>query len=111
LPEEWLIERIQQVGANSRNLLSPSFVVVCRIFAAVFRHLRDRCSHLQSLRLNWMFPVRDFPDPDFGSWLDRSTLRRYGRAIPGGVFDDFLVDLNIWTGSPTADLAKSLSMA
>ncbi len=28
-----------------------------------------------------------------------------------GVFDDFLVDLNIWTGSPTADLAKSLSMA
>ncbi len=41
LPEEWLIERIQQVGANSRNLLSPSFVVVCRIFAAVFRLLRD----------------------------------------------------------------------
>jgi|SRR5258706_3556253 hypothetical protein len=29
LPEEWLIERIQQVGANSRKLLSPSFVVIC----------------------------------------------------------------------------------
>jgi hypothetical protein len=41
LPEEWLIERIQQVGANSRNLLSPSFIVVCRLFAAVFRPLRD----------------------------------------------------------------------
>jgi hypothetical protein len=40
LPEEWLIERNQQVGANSRNLLSPSFVAVCRIFAAAFRTLR-----------------------------------------------------------------------
>ncbi len=40
LPEEWLIERIQQVGANSRNLLSPSFIFVCRLFAAVFRTLR-----------------------------------------------------------------------
>jgi hypothetical protein len=40
LPEEWLIERIHQVGANSRNLLSPSFVVVCGIFAAIFRNLR-----------------------------------------------------------------------
>jgi hypothetical protein len=38
-------------------------------------------------------------------------LQHAGYAIPGGVFDDFLVDLNIWTGSPTADLAKSLSMA
>src|SRR6266478_7523021 len=40
LPEEWLIERNQQVGANSSNLLSPSFVAVCRIFAAAFRTLR-----------------------------------------------------------------------
>jgi hypothetical protein len=29
LPVEWLIVRIQQVGANSRNLLSPSFIVIC----------------------------------------------------------------------------------
>jgi len=41
LPEEWLIERIQQVGAISCNLLSPSFIVVCGLFAAVFRTLRD----------------------------------------------------------------------
>jgi hypothetical protein len=40
MPEEWLIERNQQVGANSRNLLSPFFVFVCRTFAAVFRNLR-----------------------------------------------------------------------
>jgi len=40
LPEEWLIERIQQVGANSRNLLSPSFIVISGIFAAVFCNLR-----------------------------------------------------------------------
>jgi hypothetical protein len=40
LPEEWLIERNQQVGANSLNLLSPSFVVVCRTFAVVFRNSR-----------------------------------------------------------------------
>jgi hypothetical protein len=35
-----VLERIQQVGANSRNLLSPSFVVNCLTFAAVFRNLR-----------------------------------------------------------------------
>jgi hypothetical protein len=40
LPEEWLIERIQQVGANPRKLLSPSFIVICGIFAAVFCNLR-----------------------------------------------------------------------
>jgi hypothetical protein len=40
LPEEWLIERIQQVGANSRNLLSPSFIVICGIFAAIFCNWR-----------------------------------------------------------------------
>jgi hypothetical protein len=40
LPEEWQIERNQQVGTNSRNLLSPSFVAVCRIFATVFCNLR-----------------------------------------------------------------------
>ena len=40
MPEEWLIERIQQVGANSCNLLSPSFIVICGIFAAVFCNLR-----------------------------------------------------------------------
>jgi hypothetical protein len=40
LPEEWLIERIQQVGANSRKPFSPSFVVVCRTFAAVFCNSR-----------------------------------------------------------------------
>jgi hypothetical protein len=40
LPEEWLIERNQQVGAISRKLLSPSFAVVCRAFAAVFCNLR-----------------------------------------------------------------------
>jgi hypothetical protein len=40
LPEEWLIERIQQVGANFCNLLSPSFIAICGIFAAVFFNLR-----------------------------------------------------------------------
>jgi hypothetical protein len=40
LPEEWLIERIQQVGATSCNLLSPSFIPICGIFAAVFCNLR-----------------------------------------------------------------------
>jgi hypothetical protein len=40
LPEEWLIERNQQVGANSCNLLSPSFIVICGSFAAVFCNLR-----------------------------------------------------------------------
>ena len=41
LPEEWLIEWIQQVGTNSRNLLSPSFVAIGRRIATVFRNLRD----------------------------------------------------------------------
>jgi hypothetical protein len=41
LPEERLIERIQQVGANSCNLLSPSFIVVCCVFATFFSDLRD----------------------------------------------------------------------
>ena len=41
LPEEWLIERIQQVGANSRKPLSPSFVVIYRGIAVVFLDLRD----------------------------------------------------------------------
>jgi hypothetical protein len=41
LPEEWLIERIQQVGANSCKPLSPSFVVIYRGIAAVFCGLRD----------------------------------------------------------------------
>jgi hypothetical protein len=40
LPEEWLIERIQQVGTNSRKPFSPSFVAICFKFAAVFRRLR-----------------------------------------------------------------------
>jgi hypothetical protein len=40
LPEEWLIERNQQVGAISRKPLSPPFVAVCRTFAVVFRNLR-----------------------------------------------------------------------
>jgi hypothetical protein len=40
LPEEWLIERIQQVGANSCNLLSPAFIAICGSFAAVFCNLR-----------------------------------------------------------------------
>ena len=35
-----LIEWIQQVGANSRKLLSPSFIVICGIFAAVLFNLR-----------------------------------------------------------------------
>src|ERR1700674_4865570 len=35
-----LIERNQQVGANSRNLLSPSCIVICGIFVAVFCNLR-----------------------------------------------------------------------
>ena len=48
LPEEWLIERIQQVGANSRNRLSPSFAVVCRTLTggirfAVLSQLMSRC--------------------------------------------------------------------
>jgi hypothetical protein len=41
LPEEWLIERIQQVGTNLRKLLSPSFVAIYRGIAVVFRDLRD----------------------------------------------------------------------
>jgi hypothetical protein len=41
LPEEWLIERIQQVGANSGKPLSPSFVVIYHGIAVVFRALRD----------------------------------------------------------------------
>src|SRR5216683_8292921 len=40
LPEEWLIERIQRVGATSRKLLSPSFVAICFTIAGVFRALR-----------------------------------------------------------------------
>jgi hypothetical protein len=40
LPEEWLIEWIQQVETNSRKPLSPSFIVICGIFAAVFCNLR-----------------------------------------------------------------------
>jgi hypothetical protein len=40
LPEEWLIERIQQVAANSRNLLSLSLIAICGISAAVFCGLR-----------------------------------------------------------------------
>jgi len=41
LPEEWLIEWIQQVGANRCKLLFPSFVVIWHSIAAVFRKLRD----------------------------------------------------------------------
>jgi hypothetical protein len=40
LPEEWLIERIQQVGATPCNLLSPSFSALCFAIAAIFRVLR-----------------------------------------------------------------------
>jgi hypothetical protein len=40
LPEEWLIERNQQVGTNFRKLLSPSFVALCFTIAAIFRNLR-----------------------------------------------------------------------
>ena len=40
LPEEWLIERIQQVGADSGKPLSPSFVVIYHGIAVVFRALR-----------------------------------------------------------------------
>ncbi len=41
LPEEWLIERNQQVGANSSNQLSPSLLAFYRRIAIVFRDLRD----------------------------------------------------------------------
>jgi hypothetical protein len=42
LPEEWLVDRIQQVGANSRSKpLSRSFVVIYHGIAVVFRALRD----------------------------------------------------------------------
>jgi hypothetical protein len=41
LPEEWLIERIQQVGTNSRKPFSPSFGAISFTFAAIFRDLRD----------------------------------------------------------------------
>ena len=40
LPEEWLIERIQQVGATPHKLLSPSFSTIIVPFAALFRNLR-----------------------------------------------------------------------
>jgi len=40
LPEEWLIERNQQVGTNFRKPLSPSFVALCFTIAAIFRNLR-----------------------------------------------------------------------
>jgi hypothetical protein len=40
LPEEWLIERIQQVGATPCNLLSPSFSALCFAIAGIFRTLR-----------------------------------------------------------------------
>jgi hypothetical protein len=66
LPEERLIERIQQVRAHSRNLLSPSFVVVCRIFAAVFGNLRDifvTAAEEPSVELGCV-RFRDFPDAD-----------------------------------------------
>jgi hypothetical protein len=45
LPEEWLIERNQQVGTNFRKPLSPSFVALCFTIAAIFQqlalHFRD----------------------------------------------------------------------
>ena len=41
LPEEWLIERNQQVGANSSNQLSPCLPAFYRRIAVVFRDLRD----------------------------------------------------------------------
>jgi hypothetical protein len=41
LPEKWLIERLQPVAANSRKLLSPSFVAIYRRIAVIFRDLRD----------------------------------------------------------------------
>src|SRR5437879_11449545 len=41
LPEEWLIERNQQVGANSSNQRSPSLLAFYRRIAVVFRDLRD----------------------------------------------------------------------
>jgi hypothetical protein len=69
LPEEWLIERIQQAGANFRNLFSPSFVVVCGIFAAVFRPLRDTfvTDAITSRAIVELdcFRFADFPDPDW----------------------------------------------
>jgi hypothetical protein len=40
LPEEWLIERIQQVGATPCNPLSPSFSALCFAIAGIFRILR-----------------------------------------------------------------------
>jgi hypothetical protein len=39
LPEEWLIEQLQQVGATSGKLFSPSFIAICFPIAAIFRAL------------------------------------------------------------------------
>jgi hypothetical protein len=68
LPEEWLIERSQQVGTNSGKPLSPSFVAICFTIAAVFRDLRYifvtearraafRSSHKQ-FRIDEMYALR-----------------------------------------------------
>jgi hypothetical protein len=40
LPEEWLIERNQQVGATPRKTFSPSSSALWATFAAIFRDLR-----------------------------------------------------------------------
>jgi hypothetical protein len=68
LPEEWLIERIQQVGANSRKLLSPPLVVIYRGIAVVFRALRDLfvTDRLLSRRLDWI--VSGSLTSQIGTW-------------------------------------------
>jgi hypothetical protein len=62
LPEEWLIERIQQVGANSRKPLSPSFVAVCRTFAAVSCNLRY--IFVTATKLNEHAPSYNLPEAE-----------------------------------------------
>jgi hypothetical protein len=64
LPEEWLIERNQQVGTNPHKPFSPSFASICFTFAAVFRNLRDI-----------FVTVLDFPIAVRNSSADTVTLK------------------------------------
>jgi hypothetical protein len=82
LPEEWLIERIQQVGATSRKLLSASFIGICFTFAVVFRALgyifvTSRHRTIDSVKQTALWT----------KWKSTETKRgmtgRFGMASPG----------------------------
>ena len=82
MPEEWLIERIQQVGATPRKLLSLSFSGFSFTFGAVFRKLRYVFVTVSRSRCGGNIPC-------CYAVIYKHCITRVGKDV----FDDWLSDL------------------